>query len=906
MDQDPNDLLYTNVYINIPEYSKKSEEENDEFKKYYEKEKEQQIEKEIINKTKNLNFDLKNKIVDPNLDENNVIANFNKKLNNNEQGSIKRYQRERRTLVNVDSRDRNKKLYLKASNFNIFLGNYYNVRQIKLVSMEFPNSNAVINNNNNKIYWRNKEDIDLDFTLTTNGILQYPSYTFSCKIGNYSVSSLQTEIQNDAGTVRRKQGISGGNSVIGDYHYFIVNLDVTTDIVSFTSLILTKLPNNPLSATIGSGTIIINAPNHGYSNNQQIYLLGANTFAGINVKYLTGFFYITVLNSNSFSITVPINAGITISGGGNTINSGLPAPFQLLWGDSGLPGTLNTNTIAQNIGFPLENSSIQINTNISSLQNLYQMIITTTTPHNFLNNYNYIGQNVQIGYFSGNLFINFITLLILNTLSSTSFLVQINNTNIVTTLSNNNQATTIFFNNIYLTVDSYLNYPNNNILITTSTNHNYDLSYINKFITLFNTFDPIIVNDTNFDGTYQVVGVPSSTTIIVPGILSSVNIHPSGNYGTIPRHIPLTTNLPIINAIQPNFLTQSNITYTKIFCSNNHNLITGDSVTINNINSLPALNGNYIITVIDIATFYIPFKIDSYDNVNISLGLAYVGNGLITVSMPSHSFNNIINISNDITIGDVIIQTKLPHLFNTGDFTRISNTNTTPNIDGYYSITNISNDTFKITAVTLTNIPINITGIIGLNNNFYLYGSTNIGGISKANINNIYFTVRDVIDINTFTFMINNVYCTSYEQGGGNSIFISSLHHGFSGVQTNTKNNLLNRSINLEGENYVFLTCPQLNTMNNTGPVTNIFARITLDQSPGFMCFNFLSNPKEFDTIPLNKLSELEFSILNYNGSYYDFNDLDFSFTLEITEVIDQTDAFNVSSRRGVIDTIKN
>ena len=37
--------------------------------------------------------------------------------------------------------------------------------------------------------------------------------------------------------------------------------------------------------------------------------------------------------------------------------------------------------------------------------------------------------------------------------------------------------------------------------------------------------------------------------------------------------------------------------------------------------------------------------------------------------------------------------------------------------------------------------------------------------------------------------------------------------------------------------------------------------------------------------------------------SDYEFNDLDYSFTLQITEVIDITDNFNLSSKRGIIDT---
>ena len=43
----------------------------------------------------------------------------------------------------------------------------------ELKEIEFPNTNAVINSYNNYLYWRNKEDIELDFTLITNNILNH-------------------------------------------------------------------------------------------------------------------------------------------------------------------------------------------------------------------------------------------------------------------------------------------------------------------------------------------------------------------------------------------------------------------------------------------------------------------------------------------------------------------------------------------------------------------------------------------------------------------------------------------------------------------------------------------------------------------------------------------------------------
>jgi hypothetical protein len=42
--------------------------------------------------------------------------------------------------------------------------------------------------------------------------------------------------------------------------------------------------------------------------------------------------------------------------------------------------------------------------------------------------------------------------------------------------------------------------------------------------------------------------------------------------------------------------------------------------------------------------------------------------------------------------------------------------------------------------------------------------------------------------------------------------------------------------------------------------------------------------------------------MLNYDGSDYEFNDLDYSFTLQITEIVDVTEGFQISSRRGIVD----
>jgi hypothetical protein len=900
MEQDPNDILYSNQYIQTPNLNPNiSQESSEEFKRYYENEIKKQ-EDERLAKRLSASVKLTDMTVSEDDDTGSILNSnrFTTEVPN--QVEFKRYKRQQITTVNVDSRDRDKLIYTKPNNFKIFLGKtYYNVQSIKLTRIEFPNTNAVINSTNNRIYWRNQEDIDLDFITSNDNVITYPVYSVQLRIGSYISSSLASEIMNKMNIVRRTQGSSSLSSTVVRYHYFIVSMDIDTDIVTFTSLTLNQLPNNPLSTTIGSNVIIVNAPNHGYVDNELIYISGAKTTAGLSATTLSGFHMITYINSATFSFEVNEDATDTVvSGGGNSIKTGKKTPFQLLWGES-------ENTVAQNIGYPLENSFEQIFTNIIDLENINQMSITLTTPHNFNLTYDYIGQIINIGYMSGPTFMLYKSYVITNIMSTNTILVQVVTKLEADNLTGNSSATTMQFtlpnsNIVLFDVDSYTSYINNCFIITTETPHNYTLNDISNEITLYNTADTTVINDTSYDGVYKIFSVPSSTTIIVPGALNAINIHPSGIYGNIPRHIPLTTHTAPIQQIIIQYL--GNPLLTKVICNIPHRLLTGDSVYLYNVIANPIITKSFAITKIDDYSFTINFQFSSIDQININNGTAFVGTGLMEISFPKHTFNVISNIS--VVSGTTVqIQTINDHNLTTGTIVRLSGTNTTPKIDKGYTITVTGPDTFNIvTSSPLINIPNPVTGIIGLSNDFYLYSVQSIGGITETLINNVLLSIRDIIDENTFTFIVPNAFATSTEKGGGSNVFISSLKHGFAGIQTNTKNNLLNRSINLEGENYCFLVCPQLSTMKNTGNVSNIFARISLNQSPGYVCFDFLSNPKIFDTVPLSMLSELEFSVVNYDGTLYDFNDLDFSFALDITGVIDQTDAFNISSKRGIYD----
>lgn len=915
MDFDENDLLYSNSFIPQPELTEEvTSDATSEFRKFYEKEK-------SINEERRMkdNMSIRSIYLSEETDDYNIMSTnrFTPSIKSNgsgiggsgiggsgivgsqqqqtqqqqqqqtqaqpqtQQQSIQRKTKEVITYVSIDSRDRQKIEYDKPSQFKIFLGRtFYNVKEIRLASMEFPNTNAVINTTNHHIYWRNKEDIDLDKINAITG--KYPEYVVQLRIGSYIANTLQTEMTNKLGTVRRLDKV-------GDFHYFLISLDIDTDVVTFTSLILTQLSNNAIRTSVNTTTIEITANNHGFSDGEEVYLVGAKTIAGIPANTLNTKHTITVVNDNTFRFDINVKASETLQGGGNTLKTGKIAPFQFLFGEK-------SATVAPNIGYLLENSSDLINTYIKSISNLYQAIVVTKQPHGFQQDFNFIGQTCSLSgsntspNLDGNRRITQI-------LSPTRFLVRIDNTLSLESF-NNGQVT--FGANTY-DIEFVLNYTSSMILVTTFTDHNYTFSDIGRNITLYNTTTTPDLNDT-----YQLFNIFETNSFVIPGALptggESSTLVP-GEGGSTPIYKPLTTHtVPITNFV----INPSTVTLT---CPN-HNLQIGDRFQIFNIVSQPPITKTSVsvYSIPDSDTIIIDQTIFSFIPDSITDGTAYIGTGLCTLSFPDHGFNKIISITNTTgtpagqTSGNLlVVQTQLPHHFQNDQLIRLSQTNTSPIIDGKFNVTVLDTDKFSIPY----SFPITSSGnsgIIGYDHAFYLYGSTNVGGILSSDINNKNFTVRDIIDENIFTFYNQNAFASSIETGGGNALYISSLFHGFNGQQTNTKNSVLTRSINLQGENYAFLCCPQLSTMMNTGDVKNIFARITLDESPGTMVFSYLSNPKVFDTVPLNKLDELEFSIVNYDGTFYEFNDLDYSFTLQITEIIDVTDNFNMSSKRGIVD----
>lgn len=335
----------------------------------------------------------------------------------------------------------------------------------------------------------------------------------------------------------------------------------------------------------------------------------------------------------------------------------------------------------------------------------------------------------------------------------------------------------------------------------------------------------------------------------------------------------------------------------------NHGLRPGDTVFINNVIVQPSFaNEGNIFKVLFVPSPDV-IIIDFYTEFLTSISGSFLGTKLFQVNFPNHGFNNIIDIEQTGT-NLVTITSLIPHGLTSGSSIRISGTNCVPNIDGYYTnLTVIDIDQFQLSnpvnPLTPEILPITITfsgnsGILLADHVVHFYNATAFGGFVDTDINGKEFVIRKVIDSNNF--IVEGLYGFSMvsETGGGSDVRFNSLLHGWRGVQTNSPGGTLNKPVALSGDNYCFLTCPGLKYDNvaSNGPVQNIFAKLFITSNPGVIIFNeYDASDLEFIT-PIEKLSSILFEIRDTFGNLLSFSGLDYSFSIELTE-LHQIDANN-------------
>lgn len=303
--------------------------------------------------------------------------------------------------------------------------------------------------------------------------------------------------------------------------------------------------------------------------------------------------------------------------------------------------------------------------------------------------------------------------------------------------------------------------------------------------------------------------------------------------------------------------------------------------------------------------------------------------GLITsasiLSGPPRSIN-ITSINHGLLTGDTVRLID----FITNPPIASNNDITSGQLSNVFVIEKVDNDNFKVPFSNISTINSSAgtprwqsTKIAvyhpshGLNTDdiIRIYRAPNtLGGVPSKHINNIPFTIT-VVDTNNYYFSLKNSFAQTSATSNSTTLRISARNtslgttlYGFNGIQDNTSDDgtTLNKQVNLGGEDYIFLTSPQLSNFNNSSQlVENIFAKILLTGVPGTRLYNtFASNPKTFDNTPLTVLSRLKFELRRQDNILFDLLNLDYSITLRIIEVIDEATNTNFNTRRGLREVI--
>lgn len=883
MSYDNDDLLFTNEFIREAETTDIPDIDSNNFRTWYELKRKKENQEELNKRLR------EHQEVDiDEIDDINDLSStnpFNINVPKPEFPEIKqvRIKKDRKTIVSIDSRDRDKSIFPRVNQFKTFLGKTYkNVKSIKLMTTEFPNTEGVIKTNiNNKVYWRNEEDIDLGL----------PIYDITIRPGSYTATSLTNELVNKFGLVKRRNGV-------GQFHYFDVKIDLDTDIVTFRSFIIKDLTNNPLNTSEGTGVITITSPNHGFANGELVEIIGVKRTAGIPAATLNGSFNITFINTSQFSYEVNINAIESTAGGGNVVKTGKQAPMQLLW------GIYNDVIGPPNLGYPTENSSEPLNSSVLnpfltktlSITNVEpgDPVVITSPGHGLLTstNINIIsittGSNPEITCISAHNLVTGDSVYIADTdttptfdpnilysvtvVTSTKFTVEKEITGVGT-------IGVVKIGGEKVLIQDLIVLPP---LIESNTN--------NIFLAETHTADP--TNKFEID-TFVVSVTGESIPNSYIGTSQLTVTHQNHNFNKIVSAENNGSGIVKVTTSQAHNLTGTIVTISSItagvavntvdITSVGHGLTTGESVTISGTDSVPVIDGTYFITRIN------------DDELQISL----VG----SVATPGTTGT----IKNGLQV-------------------TISGSDSTPSIDSTYSrIEYVSSTEFNI----FNNDPDDIfptglsvdatTGILGLKNEVVFYRvqgeteeSLDVAGISLDAINTRIHSIDSIIDTDTYLIRIPDNYANSTKNVGTllladtDSTRVYSEKHGMDFKQTNTTDgSTLNKSVSLEGENYVFMTIPSLGegTITSSSGLDHIFAKILLSEPPNTLMFNtFLSNAKIYEESPLATLNELQFEIRNNDGSLYNFNDIDYSFSLEIVEFIDILQDSGFSARRGVRD----
>ena len=241
-----------------------------------------------------------------------------------------RYNKPRTAVVTVDSRDRNKELYPDPNHYKItFNRELINVRSIRLISSEFPNTAQTVYSGITNLYWISLEDTT---TVYYNAILDP---------GNYTAPELIDHITSRMNSVNRYSDNTP--------HEFIVTLSTESNIIQFQSIKSTFLPTNPISLTAGSRVITVNHPGHTFRTGDFVVIVASTDVGSVSQSVINTTHEIIFVTTSGYQIVISSVSPENISGGGSAVKAGVNKPFMFM--------NSNTDIPMQLLGFPQQDSA---------------------------------------------------------------------------------------------------------------------------------------------------------------------------------------------------------------------------------------------------------------------------------------------------------------------------------------------------------------------------------------------------------------------------------------------------------------------------------------------------------------------------------------------------------------------
>lgn len=284
------DLLYTNKFISTEISNNSTNHDKSTFRRVYEKYfgRPSDLLTDEVDKDHILNDLLNSNKLPADLQKSQQIVptNVNKST----------YRKERVQIVAIDSKDRDTAVYANPNKYRIyFREKFLNIKKVRLVSTEFPNTEQVIRTQpiakkNNKIYWKNfpdGDDVSTDRTI----------YSITITDGNYSASKFAKELETKMNSVER--AATAGDSA-GKLHNFTISVNTTTNIFELKQNDSFSL-SQPFSSTKDSKVITVKHNSHNFDTGQLINISGSTKVGGISSSIFNASHLVTVT-------TTPIDA----------------------------------------------------------------------------------------------------------------------------------------------------------------------------------------------------------------------------------------------------------------------------------------------------------------------------------------------------------------------------------------------------------------------------------------------------------------------------------------------------------------------------------------------------------------------------------------------------------------------